>query len=132
MNNIIESYLKNKKIRFDITPDIRGNFYELYLGSESGFIQVEHDDDTSDDDSVFFQFFSKVGDDGNSLIHSQISTEDDEFDLESEIEMLIGGIKNLNKVIAKIENHITSIKAICEENEMNVNDFIEVIYDFNN
>lgn len=128
---VIDNYLKENKIRFSITPDGGDNFYELFLGSESGFIQIETNLNDSEDKGVFFQFFSKVDNYGNSLYHSQQDTDDKNFDLIGEIEELITNIKKLNQVIGKIQNKLDDIKNICEENEMNVEDFIEIIYDFN-
>ena len=128
---VIDNYLKENKIRFSITTDDSGNFYELFLGSESGFIQVEIASNDSDDKDVFFQFFSRVDDMSNSLYHSQVGTDYDGFDLIMEIDELIANVKKLNQVIGKIRNKLDDIENICEENEMNVNDFIEIIYNFN-
>jgi len=126
----IEDYLKEQGICYDITPDPSGNVYELFLGSESGFIQVEIDSEDPDEGDVFFQFFSKVNYDGNSMYHDQGDTENENFDLIDSIDELITKIKILNKVINRIENKIEDIKSICEEYEMDFEDFIEIVYDF--
>jgi hypothetical protein len=128
----IEDYLKEQGIRYDITPDTSGNVYELFLGSESGFIQVEIDSEDPDESDVFFQFFSKVNYDGNSIYHDQGDTENENFDLIDRIDELITKIKTLNKAITRIRNKIEDIKSICEECEMDIEEFIEIVYNFEN
>jgi hypothetical protein len=126
----IEEYLKEQGIRYDITPDPSGNFYELFLGSEPGFIQVEVDPNDPDEGDVFFQFFSKVNDQGNSIYHDQWDTFNKNFDLIGCIDELIAKIKALNKAITRIGYKIEDIKSICEENEMDFEEFILIVYDF--
>ena len=126
----IENYLKDNKIRYIVQNFPGCDNYELFLGSMSGFIQVETSED-EDDDSVTFQFYSKIDGDGNSLYHSNADTEDEDFSLEDEIDALIDAIKKMNLVVAKIQTKIEQIKEICSENEMNYEDFITIVYNFN-
>lgn len=127
--DVLESILKERKIRYNVTFDKSGNNYELYLGSEKGFIQVELPIDSSDE-VVIFQFYSAIRNDGSSLFHSVVDTNYIDFNLELEIDELVNHIQNLNRLIAKIEKHINSIKEICDENELDFEEFILVNYDF--
>ncbi len=129
--DVLESILKERKIRYNVTFDESGNFYELYLGSEDGFIQVELPIDSSDE-VVTFQFFSAVRNDGSSLFHSFVDTDYIDFNLESHIDELVDRIQDLNRMIGKIEKHINSIKEICDENELDFEEFIMINYDFDN
>ena len=126
-----ENYLKDNKIRYIVQNFPGCDTYELFLGSMSGFIQVETSVEDVDDDSVTFQFYSKIDGDGNSLYHSNADTEDEDFSLEDEIDALIDAIKKMNLVVAKIQTKIEQIKEICSENEMDYEDFITIVYNFN-
>ena len=125
----IDNYLKENKIRYIVQNFPGCDTYELLLGSMSGFIQVETIDEY--DDSVTFQFYSKIDDNGNSLYNSNADTEDEDFSLEDEIDALIDAIKKINLVVAKIETKIEQIKEICSDNEMDYEDFITIVYNFN-
>ena len=126
----IDNFLKKEKIRFTVQNYSSGDFYELLLGSINGFIQVEISEEETDN-SVYFQFFSNVNYDGNSLYNSNISAEDENFSLDGEIFELVNAVKKMNVVVAKIESKISQIKEICEDNEMDFENFIEIVYDFN-
>jgi hypothetical protein len=130
----IENFLKENKIRFSIEDsDNNGLFYELYISSISGFIQVEYNLDKEDDNDIYIQFFSKIDTNGNSLYESNWSNyQENQDSLESEIEALISGIKTINQGIAKIEAKINQIKDICEEYSLEIDNFISIEYDFDN
>jgi hypothetical protein len=128
----IEDTLKSFKIRFNqrTYSDDYGANYELFIGSASGYIQAEFDLTDDTDDVVYFQFYSKSDSSDISLYHYQISSDNSQFDLEYHIEELIENIKKLNSILNKIEAKIDQIRSICEENELDMDDFIEVVYDF--
>jgi hypothetical protein len=50
--------------------------------------------------------------------------------MEDEIEQLIDATKKLNAVINKVRNKIEQIQEICDENELDINEFISLNYDF--
>jgi hypothetical protein len=130
----IENFLKENKIRFSIEiSDNTGVFYELYISSISGFIQVEYNLDKEDDNDIHIQFFSKIDTNGNSQYESNWSNYGENQDsIEAEIEALISGIKTINQGIAKIEAKINQIKDICEEYSLEIDNFISIEYDFDN
>jgi hypothetical protein len=145
IHETVENFLKSLKIRYTINE----NLYELFLGTISGFIQLEL---SNTDDSITIQFFSPVDLDGNSLYSSVWDNEncviDFDFDewvdrkyvqkedgveqVEGEIEELITSVNKINIAVNKIEKKIEQIKEICEEYQLDVETFIDVVYDFDN
>ena len=125
----IESYLKDNKIKYIISDsDNFGCSYELLIGSITGNIQVELNGHDLTDDSVTIQTFNTSNSD-TSIYESLWDSEDSES-LESEIENLVQQVKNINIGVAKIEKQIEKIKDICNEYELNVDMFIDVVYNF--
>lgn len=125
----IESYLKDNKIKYIINDsDNFGCSYELLIGSITGNIQVELNGRDLTDDSVTIQTFNTSNSD-TSIYESLWDSEDSES-LESEIENLVQQVKNINIGVVKIEKQIEKIKDICNEYELNVDMFIDVVYNF--
>lgn len=126
----IEDILKHMKIRYSILdPDSKGCTYELYVSSIESNIQVEYN---LDDDKNFFylQFFTNVDSNGVSLYHSDWDNESNGNSIEDEIEELLNAIKRINQGVSKIQTKIEQIKDICEEYNLDYENFIDVLYDF--
>jgi hypothetical protein len=132
IRDVIESYLKNNRLKYTIdNEDSKGLFYEIFVGSLECYLQIEYDLDDDNDVYVVIQLFTKVDDYGMSLYHQDWDNKTDGADsLEGEIETLIQETKRLNGVINKIRNKIEQIKEICEENDMEFEEFITLNYDF--
>ena len=130
----IDNFLKQEKIRYSISDqDSKGCLYELFVSSTSGFIQVEYNLDDEKDDYVVLQLFTNVDNSGNSIYHSDWDNESEGGDsLEGEIEQLIDGVKRINQAIAKISTKIEQIRDICNEYELDFEEFIILNYDFDN
>jgi hypothetical protein len=132
IRDVIESYLKNNRLKYTIdNEDSKGLFYEIFVGSLECYLQIEYDLDDDNDVYVVIQLFTKVDDYGMSLYRQDWDNKTDGADsLEGEIETLIQETKRLNGVINKIRNKIEQIKEICEENDMEFDEFITLNYDF--
>lgn len=127
---VIESYLKEQKIRYTIIEqDSLGCLYELHISSIEPLIQVEYnllDDEESND--VVVQFFIDIND--ATFYQSGWDNLDEESDsIESELEALIDKGKRMSQGISKISTKIEQIEDICNEYQLNFEDFIEVLYD---
>ena len=115
---IITVFLKEKKISFNVDRHSTTDNFELYIGSDSGFIQVEYSE-LRNEASVCIQFYSKIDRQGNSLYNSSIEISEI-IDLHTEIEQLIYEVKSL----------IDKIQEICDENNLEIDDFITIEYNF--
>ena len=83
------------------------------------------------DNHVVLQLFSKIDDYGNSFFHQDWDNECEHCDsIEGEIDNLVEHVKKLNQAIAKISTKINQIKDICEEYELDFEEFIQLNYDF--
>jgi hypothetical protein len=119
-------YLKQNKIKYSTEPDNNHILYELFLGSISAFIQLDWDDK---DDNVGIELYCFSTDYYGYLYERSISTDsNDEFF--TEIEALLTATKNINKALSKIENKLEDIKAICEENEIELKSILNINYKF--
>lgn len=129
---VIDNYLKDQKIRYEVTgQDSKGCLYELFISSTSGFIQVEYDLDNENDINTVLQLFTSVDDSGNSIYHSIWDSTDESCDsVEGEIDNLIDSVKRINRAIAQIQSKIEQIKDICDEYELSFEEFITLNYDF--
>jgi hypothetical protein len=129
---IIEDYLKSKNIRFSIeNSDSKGLLYELYKASLECYIQVEYDLDDEKENYVVLQLFTNVDDSGNSIYHSDWDNmKEDSNSIESEIDSLIEETRQINQAINKISSKIEQIKDICEEYNLEFDEFITLNYDF--
>lgn len=128
----IEDYLKSKKIRYSISDsDSKGLLYELYIASIECYIQVEYDLDKEDDEYIVLQLFDKVDYYGNSIYHASWDNEDENADsIEGEIDNLLEAVKRINQGISKISAKLDQIKEICEEYNLEFEEFITLNYDF--
>lgn len=130
----IEQILKSQNIRFSIeNQDYRGTNYELFVSSMEAYIQIEYDLNKEEDNDVQITFYTKVNSDGLSLYESDWDNYDNSIKdgIETEIEELINAVKRINFGISKIESKIEQIRNICEEYNLELDKFIDVLYDFN-
>lgn len=129
---VIDNYLKDQKIRYEVTgQDSKGCLYELFISSTSGFIQVEYDLDNENDNNTVLQLFTSVDDSGYSIYLSMWDSDDESCDsVEGEIDNLIDSVKRINRAIVKIQSKIEQIKDICDEYELSFEEFITLNYDF--
>lgn len=132
INEKIENYLKEEKIRYNINfQDSIYCIYELFLGSESGYIQVEYDIDNDTDDYIVAQLYSGTYDKEQSIYHYYWDNQsEDHGSIEINIEALVEEVKKINKAIYKIKSKIEDIREICEEYELEFEEFIEIKYNF--
>jgi len=126
----IETYLKSNKIRFSLENYDNTPLYNLHVSSLECFIQVEYDLDSETDDSVFIQLFTQNNRNGDSIYHKGWNSDDNKDDILDLIEELVMKTKEINSAISKIGNKISQIEEICEENNLDINGFLEIIYDF--
>ena len=130
IKSIIDQYLTSKKIRYNIIEnDDKVVFYELYVSSLIGNIQVEYDLTNDDDNFIMVSFFITNSDD-TIIYDTLIDSDDESSDIENEIDELIEKTKRLNTVYNKIQTKIEQIKDICEENELNLDTFLSINYNF--
>lgn len=126
----IEEILKNLKIRFSIiNRDSKGCHIQLYISSIEGNIQVEYSLDDVNDNYFCIQFFTDIDSDGLSLYYSHWDNDSNDS-IEGEIEELLNSIKRINQGISKIQTKINQIKDICEEYNLEFDNFIGLLYDF--
>jgi hypothetical protein len=128
---LFDDCLRSKKLKFSqIYIDNAGCNYEIFLGSMNGYVQMEYFPLDSDDESITCTFYSKTNSTGMSLYESCVDSDNMAIDFEEEIDNLVDGVKKLNQAISKIEIKIDQIIEICEEHQLDLNNFIEIIYNF--
>jgi hypothetical protein len=118
----VSAMLKSLRIPFTYEE----NVFELMVGTESCYIQVEYVGGEDEQKSVFMQFY----DDGEKAMYEEsddISTIDQ---VEANVEQMVMFMKEKIKKVAKILNHVNAIIAICEDLDVDHEKFIEVVYDF--
>lgn len=122
MREQLEQLLKDRKINYNIEPSQFSDSYEyeIFIGSISAFIILD-----KGRDGWAFEFTSD-----NNLYHSSFWEDTEGFSLEEELDNLIDYTKNYNKVKSKISSKIHSIIEICEENDLEYTDFIDIKFDF--
>jgi len=132
IREVIDTYLKENRIKYTTDhEDSMGMVYEIYVGSLECYLQLEYNMEDENDDVVFVQLFTKVDDWGESLYHQTWESDSEDGDtIEREIEVLIQETKRLNSVVNKIRNKIEQIQEICDENELDIEEFITINYDF--
>lgn len=128
---IIEAHLKANQIKFSIQENnSKLCIYELFVSSLPCFVQVEYNLD-NDDPDVLITFFSEVKSDGLSAYSQEWESYHDSDDsIESHIDDMIDYVKLINRVHAQIVRKIEEIREICEEHELDVDEYIKVEYDF--
>lgn len=118
----ITNYLKSKKCIFTYDDYL----FEIIVGSESCFIQVEIYPSTTIDEDIYIQFYDNSEDPLFEIGEEVTNSES----LEGFIDQLIEFTKEKVKKINKIYRHIQAIREICEEMDVDVDNFIETKYDF--
>lgn len=126
----IESYLKSNKIRYSLDGETNNPTYNLHVASLECFIQIEYDLNNEVDDSVYIQLYTENDSSGNSIYHRGWNSDKKDEDIIDAIDDLVTSTKQINSAISKIGNKISQIEEICNENNLDMNDFIDVIYDF--
>ncbi len=131
IRQIIEDFLKSEKIRYSI--DNENNFgliYELYVGSLECFIQIEYDLQKEGDEYIVVQLFTDIDDNGFSLYDQTWENDGNCGDIVGAIGELIDETKRINSIVNKIRKRIEQIEEICEEEGMDLNNFLTIKYDF--
>lgn len=131
VRSIVENYLRENKIRFEIVDsDSEVCLFKLFVSTLIGGIQIEYSLDDPEDNLVIAQLFIK---DNYDLYDGQWSNENDDSEsLEDEIVGLLEKVKELNRVVSKVERKIEDIKEICREAELDHEIFIRIQYNFDN
>jgi hypothetical protein len=131
VRSIVENYLRENKIRFEIVDsDSEICSYKLFVSTLIGVIQIEYSLDDPEDNYVVAQLYIV---DNKYLYDGQWDNENNDSEsLEDEIFGLLEKVRELNKVISKVERKIEDIKEICKEVELDHEIFIRVQYDFDN
>jgi len=121
----VTKFLKSMKCVFTYDDCV----FEIIVGSESCFIQVEIYDSMEDDDLVTMQFYDNA-DDALFEICEEVETTEA---IEEYANQIISFTKEKVKNISKIYKHIKAIEDICENNfdpSIEIDRFIEINYDF--
>jgi hypothetical protein len=102
--------------------------FEVFVGSESCFIQVEIYGSTDIDELVVMQFYDNP-EDSLFEISEEIETSED---IEEYIGQIVSFTKDKIKILKKINNHINAIQELCDsfDPQMDIDKFIEINYDF--
>jgi len=129
VRSIVENYLRENKIRFEIVDsDSEVCLFKLFVSTLIGGIQIEYSLDDPEDNLVIAQLSIIDNDD---LYDGQWDNENNDSEsLEDEIFGLLEKVRELNKIISKVERKIEDIKEICKEAELDHEVFIRVQYDF--
>jgi lysyl-tRNA synthetase class II len=131
IRQVIEDYLKSERIKYTTEGEnSKGLMYEIYVGSLECYLQVEYNLDDDNDNDIVVQLFTKVDSYGDSLYHVDWLNWKEGDSIETEIESLIQQTKKINSLVNKVRNKIEQIKEICEENELDIEEFITINYDF--
>lgn len=124
--NEIRDLLKRKKFDFTFNnEDDRIHFFEIFVGSLEGNIQIEYSDDGS---PPTIQLFSAVDDYGESIYHSIITYDNDFF--ENDFDEFISSLKEQIKIIANIRGYVDKINELSEELGVEPDRFITINYNF--
>lgn len=104
----------------------------MLIGSLKCYIQIEYDLENEEDSEVVCQGYIRNYAERYDIFNDILDIEDgdDEVNVEIVIEELITICRELNRSIGKIHNKIIQIREICEENNMPMDDYIKVVFDF--
>lgn len=133
VKNIIEEHLKSLKLRYFYDGDL----LEFNLGSEDGFIEFDYDEITlnirmhSANSSYGVSQYDECY---NCYKLNNIILDDVELNdiLVSGIDELCNAIRNNIRAISKIESYINKIIDIVNEQNLELDTFITINYDFEN
>jgi hypothetical protein len=126
---ILIDLLRTNKINYTI-EDSSNEYFHLHVGSYDCGIQLEF----GEFGDVLFDFHTKINYDGNSLYESMIEGYEEEIItldmVEEQLLILVEEAKKYSRVISKIEAKIEQIKDLCTDNDLNIDDFIRIEFDF--
>ncbi len=127
VKDITSNILKGLKLKFNLDDELSDFYlYEVYVGSETLMIQVETD--TKQDDLVILTVFDEAQK-WEEMIDGTNQSSINDLDIEGLIEDAVSKTKNDIKIKAKIIAKIEQIKELCNENDLDVDDFIEINQD---
>jgi len=118
----VSNLIKSKKIPFTYDDGV----FELLVGTESCYIQVEIIGTEEQGNDVTMQFY----DNPENSIYEEFDDIDHIDKVEEYLDQMLIFMKDKIKKIAKILSHINAINTICEELDIDPETFIEVMYDF--
>lgn len=128
INEKIESFiidnLKSKRIKFDQDDTL----FKLYIGSETSLIEYY----PSETNTIEIAFYTSEKH-GRILYDNYIFYEPETVninDIDNEIDELVSFTKDFVKSVSKIEQKINDIRAICDDIQIDMSEFISVNYDF--
>ncbi len=128
----VSKFLTSKKVKFDRNDDdYYCPIFTFYVGEAEGGITISYPNDIEigDDEFISLNIYSKIDDTGNSFFYESLEYEKME-DVEYHIENLLAYLKDLSRVLKKVEEKIEQIKDICDGIGLDYDSFITVNYDF--
>lgn len=119
----IKDYLEGKRLSYVVhgeSDDITIN-YEIFVGSQTCWVQIETDDEEGDG-YVAMQFYDRPE---NPAYEEMIDITESEGSIDY-LEELVEYTKTKIKAEAKIESLIQKIIDICDDYQLNLDDYIEI------
>lgn len=116
----VTELLKRLKLAFTYED----NVFDIIVGSESCYIQVEYGE--AEGDEVIMQFY----DNPEKSTYEEYDTITDIDSVEDCVTQMVEFVKGKIKKIAKIKHHIDCINSIAEDMDLEPEFFIDVTYDF--
>jgi hypothetical protein len=129
LTNEVSDWLLNKKIKFELDNSDDNHFFTFWIGSGVGNIQIEYLPIESIS-MPFIQLFTRIGKNDNNVCENVFEYNGDFKELTLKIEELIDNIKRINRVIHKIEDKIDQIKELCEDIQIDYEQFIIINHEF--
>lgn len=125
IESIIIDNLKSKRIKFDQDDAL----LKLYIGSETSLIEY-YPSETNTIEIAFYTREVRGGFLYDSCIFYEPGTTNISDMIDNEIDELVSFTKDFVKSVSKIEQKINDIRAICNDIQIDMSEFISVNYDF--
>jgi predicted RNase H-like nuclease (RuvC/YqgF family) len=124
-----EEWLRNNKINFNVDKhESEDIYYTIFQGNLVCYIMLELINNKIEAHQGYIR---KSEDEWNDIYTLEIYWNENELkDLIESTEQLLQKAKELNSAINKIRNKVEQIKEICEEIDMNYEEFIIINFDF--